>query len=271
MIVKEKDNVLYYNIETSDKVQFKGKRLKNQYVVKSFQFAMDMTFNFKGEHREYRTGGVKFRKNGEIFSNAFQGKLAEFGVYDMLKNRFKLKPTYPDLETYGKGSWDISDIKLEENNLLVSIKSTKGIGNLLLLESGDYDLEGNYIPNKELCKNNYNIVYMLVRIATRNVGESVSDILKDKDLLYKDNLLDNQINAIEKDILNISWYYDVPGYIPKSKLKNTISDTKNKKAKGHGIKSGFIPQGAKLNNYINMDADNYFFVSTSLIKPQKNK
>lgn len=269
MIIKEEDNVIHYYIEKNDKVAFKKNSLKKEYVEKAFRFAMDMTFEFKGEHREYRTGGIKLRKNGEIFANAFQGKLAEFGVYDMLNNKFELNPTYPDLETYGRGSWDILDIKLEENNLLVSIKSTKGIGNLLLLESGDYDLEGNYIPNKGISNENYNIVYMLVRVSTKNVAESAEDILRQERLLYKDELDTREVDYIEENILNTNWYYDVPGYIKKSQLAYVINDTENRNIEGYGIKNGFIPQGAILNRSVKMDADNYFFVSESLIKPQK--
>ena len=53
-------------------------------IIKVFDFAYNMTFAGKGEHRDHRSNGKKERSPGEIFSNTFQGKLAECAVVNFL-------------------------------------------------------------------------------------------------------------------------------------------------------------------------------------------
>lgn len=113
-------------------------------VERVFEFAYRMTFGKSGEHTANRTGGSHVRKNGEIFSNAFQGKLAEFALYGYLKKSGQAS-TELDINSYELGKWDDTD--LEVQNKQISIKSTKSFGNLLLLEKDDWDENGNYLPN----------------------------------------------------------------------------------------------------------------------------
>ena len=66
--------------------------VNNTYVCKrdtidAFAFAYDMTFGGKGKHRQRRSGGKKYRTNGEIFVDAFQGKIAEFGFYNYFSDK----------------------------------------------------------------------------------------------------------------------------------------------------------------------------------------
>ena len=114
-------------------------------VQKTFDFAYDMTFGAIGQHREHRSGGTAGRKNGEIFADTFQGKLAEFAIYFSLKNQFEVSA--PNLDKWALGKWDAFDLSVNGAN--VAIKSTKWFGQLLLLETEDWDEEGNYKPNGE--------------------------------------------------------------------------------------------------------------------------
>lgn len=86
---------------------------KSKSVEQAFNFAYDMSFGGKSAHRAYRSGGTKKRKNGQIFINTFQGKLAEFGIYnEFYKNNIQIP--YPDLGTYDLGLWDKYDFKVND-------------------------------------------------------------------------------------------------------------------------------------------------------------
>ena len=63
--------------------------------------------------------------------------------------------TYPDLAVYQRGIWDIVDLTI--NGIDISVKSTKHYGNLLLLETGDWDCNGTYLPNNK----NYDYHFLL--------------------------------------------------------------------------------------------------------------
>ena len=119
-------------------------------VKEAFDFSMDMTFNEKGEHRAYRSGGRQIREtHGKQFPDVFQGKLGEFGVYQYLKKYYE-RLSKPDLETYKKGIWETADFDI--NGKITQVKSTKFFGNLLLLETKNYHKDGNdiyYLHAKE--------------------------------------------------------------------------------------------------------------------------
>jgi hypothetical protein len=70
-------------------------------IEAAFEFAYKMSFGHEGEHRAYRSGGSKTRRQGEIFINTFQGKLAEFTIYNTLYEFCDVPK--PDLDTYGRG------------------------------------------------------------------------------------------------------------------------------------------------------------------------
>ncbi|PHS13514.1 MAG: hypothetical protein COA86_16810 [Kangiella sp.] len=125
---------------------------KKSTILKVFEFAYDMSFGAEGQHRDHRTGGKHMRANGEIFINAFQGKLSEIAVLRLIYKQYP-KEEYinlpkPDFETYGLGLWDDCDLSI--NGKRLSIKSTKFYGNLLLLEKDDWNIHGQYIPNIDL-------------------------------------------------------------------------------------------------------------------------
>lgn len=119
--------------------------LKPETISKVFDFAYNMTFGGQGEHRDHRSGGSHERRKGEIFANTFQGKIAEcaacnfFHKYD--------NQTRPDFSVYKLGKWDAVDLSVVDKE--ISVKSTKSFGQLLLLETKDWDDTARYIPNGE--------------------------------------------------------------------------------------------------------------------------
>ena len=77
---------------------------KPETIKKVFDFAFDMTFGNRGAHRNHRTGGTIQRKQGEIFSNTFQGKLAECAVCNLF---YKVdRKVFTDFSVSKLGVWD---------------------------------------------------------------------------------------------------------------------------------------------------------------------
>lgn len=219
----------------------KFKKLRKESIEKCFDFAWGMTFGKEGEHRDHRTGGSKKRRNGEIFINTFQGKLAELGIYNVFSS-VKKKLERPDFNFYGLGEWD--DVDIEYDDKFFSIKSTKFYGNLLLLESKDWDDNGRYIPNKGIAHEQYDF-FVLVRISPD--GES---IMKRNKLLYCDGL---EKEELKKIIISETWKYDIVGYITGNHLIEII---KNKL---------ILPKGSTLNQKTKMDAENYYVQAGDLL------
>lgn len=83
----------------------------------AMNFAYAMCFG-AGHHRAHRTGGLMMRRAGEMFSNAFQGKLAEMCLHLFLTRR-GVECTVPDFGVYGEGVWDGGDLKVCGKNLSV--------------------------------------------------------------------------------------------------------------------------------------------------------
>lgn len=206
---------------------------KLETIKKTIDFAYAMSFGMNGEHRSYRSGGTHSSKNGEIFANTFQGKLSEFAIYNSLHKSFELAK--PDLSTYGLGEWDDYDFVI--NNKKISIKSTKSFGNLLLLETKDWNESAEYIPNIGKGTAVYDI-FILVR-----VEPYCEDVLKKIRALY---LNSESKEKLETAILSLEWKYDVPGFITQEDLKYAI-DNKH-----------IIRQGDMLNGKTKMDAENYY-------------
>lgn len=203
------------------------------YVEKVFEFAYAMSFGGQGWHRSHRTGGHHSRKNGEIFANAFQGKISEYAIYQELRSRYDIDE--PDLSVFGEGVWDDSDFII--NGDKISIKSTKSFGNLLLLEQHDWNNLGQYIPNLDNSDGNYAIT-----ILTR-MKPFCEEIMKRKRAFYS-----NQVNKIDikRAILEQEWFYDIPGFITQLDLVDIIRN------------EHIIYRGDMLNGKIPMDADNYY-------------
>lgn len=199
-----------------------------------FEFAFGMTFGKTGEHREYRTGGQTRRKNGELFINTFQGKLAEFGVHRYFNEKgITLKE--PDLEKWGKGVWDDSDLSI--NNKKINVKSAASFSNLLLLETKDWNSKGNYIPNIDKGSSHYDF-FILTRIEPDGKG-----IMK-KERLFFANEVEKEV--LKKIILSQKWKFDIAGFISLEQLQKLIAE------------EYILPQNSLLNGKVKMDAENYY-------------
>lgn len=209
---------------------------KEQTIKKTLDFAYEMSFGDDGEHRNHRSGGTHLRKNGEIFANTFQGKLSEFAVYNQLYKEFELEK--PDLSTYGLGEWDDCDFII--NGAKVSIKSTKSFGNLLLLETKDWNESAEYIPNLSKGTASYDI-FILVRIEPY-----CEDLLKKMKALYSQT---QSKEALESIIMPEKWNYDIPGYVTKEEIKYAINH------------KHIISRGQMLNGRTRMDAENFYIQS----------
>lgn len=240
-------NITNNDYQVTKKIKFEGIEFsKETYVKEAFEFAYNMSFGCKGEHRDHRSGGQNKRKKGEIFVNTFQGKLAELGFYNTFKNK-NFDISYPDLETYDLGAWDSADfeVKKENKTFLFSIKSTKFYGNLMLLETKDFNEKGEYIPNKNKGNCKYDI-FSLVRIKP-----DAEAILKSQKKLYSNEIKKEEL---EKMILDKKWEYDLPGYIKNEDLVKIINS------------GDIIPQNAILNGKTKMDAENYYVETGSMRK-----
>lgn len=236
--LRQEDNKFFIDFKKS----FKSKQVfRYETIKKVFEFAYAMTFG-NGEHRDHRTGGTINRKKGQIFINTFQGKLSELGVYNLffeINNKAYRKLSEPDFDVYGLGKWDDSDIEL--GNTKFSIKSTKFYGNLLLLETKDWNASGEYIPNVATEKNYIYDYFVLVRIKAD--GEK---LMRTNKLLYSNDIDKENLFSIIK---SQNWEYDIPGYITNEDLKYLISN------------EFILPQRSLLNGSIPIDAENYYIQS----------
>ncbi len=205
-------------------------------IRETLEFAYAMSFGKIGEHRSYRSGGSHFRKNGEIFSNAFQGKLSEFAFYNQFNNQLDLQ--YPDLSVYELGKWDDWDFIV--CNKKISIKSTKRIGNLLLLETKDWNDSAEYIPNLGKGDSVYDFFFLV------SIDPFCESLLKSGRILYSNT---EKKETLEKLVYPEKWQYDMPGFVDRTELQSVI-DARH-----------IIKKGEKLNGTTKMDADNYYIQS----------
>ena len=168
---KDEHDWKIHTIPEGRKVPFKVMgQIAREDVEQVLNFALDMSYG-DGHHRDHRQGGRHRRSNNEIFANTFQGKIAEYVVYYCLR-QYGFEVEEPDLGVFGENIWDNVDIDC--NGRHISIKSTKERGQLLLLEKGDWNDQGCYIPNindgGKMAQYDY---HMLVR-----VRPSCEDILR---------------------------------------------------------------------------------------------
>lgn len=217
---------------TTRKVAFKKVRdLKEETIDRVFDFAYTMAFDEM--HRKTRSGGRTKRKNGEVFANTFQGKLAECAAVNFF---YKYDDTIEiDFDTYDLGIWDKVDLTVCKKE--VAVKSTKRFGQLLLLETKDWNHLGKYIPNLGTPNDTYDYIVMV------RIDPSCEDLMKKNRLLYKDEI---EQSVLKNLVAGQSWSYDYVGYITNGDLKQII--------RGKHI----IPQGALLNGSTPMDAENYY-------------
>lgn len=199
-----------------------------------FEFAYGMTFGKEGKHRDHRTGGFIKRKNGELFINTFQGKLAEFGMCNLF-SASGLNVNVPDTAMWSTGIWD--DVDLIVNEKKINIKSAAFFSNLLLLETKDWDSQGNYLPNIEKGTGAYDY-FVLSRL--KPDGKA---LMRKEKLFYADYAAKD---LLKKIMLSAVWEFDIAGFISNDDLKQIIKEKQ------------ILPQKAMLNGKIKMDAENYY-------------
>lgn len=204
---------------------------KESTIEKVIKFAYDMTYGANGAHRAHRSGGTYVRNNAEIFADAFQGKLAEFAVYNQLYKDHDIN--VPDLEVWNLGQWDDTDFIIDGKK--TAVKSAKSFSQLLLLETKDWTAQGAYIPNIGKDGGLYDY-FMLVRL-----NPPCADLIKE--LRNSNNITCEELEQLLK---KEKWEYDIPGYITRSELVEAIKQ------------GNIIFRGERLNGKKPMDADNYY-------------
>ncbi|WP_136669212.1 hypothetical protein [Flavobacterium sp. H122] len=222
------------NYHSNSKRAFSGFPLSSTDVKKTFDFAFEMCMG-TGHHRAHRTGGQYDRSNGEKFCNTFQGKLAEIVLYNHFKSHgFDIKE--PDFGVYGKGLWDDSD--LEINGKKINVKSAAFFSNLQLLETRDWNTNGQYIPNLNTGTTSKYDYFVLVRIKP--------DL---KSIFRENNLFNGTIfekDNIEATVTKQNFSADIAGYITHTDLITVIANR------------NILPQNSYLNGKVRMDAENYY-------------
>jgi hypothetical protein len=230
-ILNNKDGHNFF-IPTTKK--FNPAQIERNYVNETLDFAYAMTFGKGGEHRKYRSGGSHTRKNGEIFCDTFQGKLAEYFVYQKLIS-IGVDCPKPDIDKWGLGKWDDEDFVI--NNKLINVKSMAFFSNLLLLETKDWDETGKYIPNNK----SYDYFFVV------RIKPDLKKEFRNQRMLYSDHI---SLERIKSTLERQSFFADLPGYITNLFLKEKIQEKQ------------ILPKGSILNGRIKMDAENFYILSS---------
>ncbi|MBS3678925.1 hypothetical protein KGF86_01735 [Ornithinibacillus massiliensis] len=204
----DNENKKIYNFTNTYPFKSLGK-IKYEYALSSFAFAYNMSFSAEGHHRVYRSGGTEKRKKVQVFCDTFIGKLGEFAVYQYFKDNGIQLP-YPDLTIMGEGEWDSYDFTFE--NRKIGVKTTKTKGNLLLLETKDWNENAQYLPNLKKGSATYTD-FLFVRVDTNIVSN-----LKQK-WLYKNDYIDKKV--LEEEFQKSSCNFDI-AYIPIALVKQAI-------------------------------------------------
>ncbi len=215
---------------------FSGTIVPNDIIMKCFDFAYTMAND--SFHRSKRSGGSHHRSPLELFWDTFRGKIAECVAYDYFTSK-NYEVSNLDFNIYPRGVWDSFDMRV--NGEFISIKSTKHFGQLLLLETADWDEHGRYLPD---AYNNIPYSYfLLVRTKIENRDQFTNGNLPEYDLLKDFSLR----MIIEGEITGVLSHQDFVNQIIKYR---------------YIIKKGQVLQGR-----VRMDADNYYTHAINLESP----
>lgn len=235
------DGSVHYNFTATKPFQALDSIEKDD-IIAARDFAYAMTFGGQGQHRATRTGGNHTRMNGEIFLNAFNGKLGEFAIKRYLeKLGFQVPPV--DIDVYGLGEWDAADFHL--NNRSLSVKTIKHFSHLLLLECGDWNNEGCYIPNIEINGGIYDY-HILVRLKG-NID--LEKKLKSQRKFFSHLTQQEVVDLIE----NYEVKFDLPGVATREMLIEAIEEDQ------------VVYQNEYISKFTEIQADNYYIQSGDLI------
>ncbi|WP_303965615.1 hypothetical protein [Sporosarcina ureae] len=242
LTIKQQGNRTIYTINNATRYNA-IESLPDEVINECKKFAFDMSFGKEGEHRATRSGGKNSRKNGEIFCDAFNGKLGEFAFWRYSRKR-NLELPRPDLDTFKLGKWDESDFVSGKYNL--AVKTTKSIGNLLLLEEKDWDEKGTYIPNKN--KPGAGIYHAIVLV---RLDSDITARFRSAKKYFNKNVSWDELEEIFE---GFSSDYDIPGYVNLRNLRRVIQQE-------HVIKQGGYLGTSKTK----MDATNYYIQTGNLM------
>lgn len=102
----------------------------------------DRMINGDGYLKSVREGGTHHRNKREESQNNIEGKCAEFACYNMFK-KAGLTCSYPTIQAWGKGKFDIGYDLLLNNHLTVEVKSSTLKAKSLMLEAHRWVLTSN--------------------------------------------------------------------------------------------------------------------------------
>jgi hypothetical protein len=215
----EKNGSLY----VKERKTFKPTFDINEYVEKSVRWAFSQKhFNDDEEERTPR----------QKKCDATQGKIGEFAVYKMLKERgYSLEE--PDWTTIrDKGEYDDGDLFL--GDLKIQVKTNTSRNDLFKLKSEQFDSNGIYHNWKKKPPILYTYFFMCrINTGVRNAFESLSD---------HEFTLENVLDLIP----NINFRIEVTGFI-------NINDFRKIIAENHTI-----PPNTKINNSYSFKKEFYY-------------
>ena len=221
--------------------------IDQNHVKNSFNFAYEMAFG-GGHHRSKKFGGGTARKPGQIFSNAFQGKLAEFAFYDFLhSDNFPIPE--PDTTILGQGEWDEADFLIREAQ--ISVKSTKHYAHLIMLETSMWSENGEFTPDNGRRVTRPYDFFVLVRL---NVD--IERILKSKSYLYSKEIPKEELYACFSFDSQNQLRYDIPGYATLNMVREAIGAEQ------------LISAGSMIGSST-IEVDNYYIQSGDLLDIQE--
>ncbi len=145
----------------------------------------------------------------------------------------------PNMDMMQLNEWDSFDIEIGE--IRINIKSTKRRGNLLLLETKDWNDKGQYIPNLKSGHSEYDL-FVLMRVDPDGEG-----LMKECGTLYVDEISHDRLEDI---ILKERWRTNIVGFITGEELVDDVIGKKH-----------ILPKKSILNGYTKMDAENYYVQS----------
>lgn len=223
----------------------------SEQLTQILEFSWDMTYGAKGEHRSTRTGGKISRKNLHKFGDVMIGKLGELTFYNIFRQRPLVKEISPiDFECYGLTRWDNADFVIQNiyNEIYqIAVKTTKHIGNLLLLETDDWFIQDGkaiYLPNQQSDNKGFFDYLFFARV------KSDINLLIQNDIY--DNYNDTELkNYFFENIKKMHISSEIVGYISNKDLVHIIEN--------HHI----LPQESLFGSII-MDASNYYVQSGCL-------
>lgn len=218
---------------------FKLERDNNNYHIFKKK-AFDGRRKFKDDHIraafKYAAGVADGDK--EAFIKAFQGKMSTYGCYDYLSE-----------EGIGVNLAQVADTPhayaCQAQGKHLGVLSTIYYGNLLLLETKDWNKKGQYVPNLVLGHDPYDYL-VLVRLKP-----SLDNILRKNPSYFEGDIHD----LLDK-LLEEQWAYDFLGYVSREDLKYIIKEKL------------ILPRHGMLNGKTKMDTD-YYYVQGNNMRPME--